>query len=89
MLEKIKLRGRWKSKIFDPEIESYIQAAIVELQLAGVKEELIQEENELVLNAITCYVKAYIGTDRTDSSKYLGMFENLKMKLTFVKPKGA
>lgn len=84
MLEEVKNACRIKSSAFDSDIAIYMDAAVKELKLAGVKQEVIDQKGNLLKNAVICYVKAYIGTDRDDTEKYLRMFEGLKLKLTYI-----
>lgn len=86
MLEKIKLKCGIASGItvFNTEIQDLINSAKADLMASGVIKDVITSENEQLLNAITCYVKAYRGNDRTDTDKYLKMYGDLRLYLEFL-----
>lgn len=84
MLETIKKRCRLSTSAFDTEIMSLVEAAKTDLKIAGVKQEVLDNQGELLTNAISCFVKAYMGTDRSDSTRYLRMYETLKMSLVYL-----
>ncbi len=86
MLTKIKKRcGIAESiTVFDDEIKDLMSSAKADLMSAGVLKEVLQSENKEYLNALTCYVKAYRGNDRTDTEKYLKMYRDLRFYLEFL-----
>lgn len=71
----------------DHEINDLVNAALRELRLAGVPqaiiEKFIKEENDpLIKQAVTVYLKAEFGFDAPDADKYREAFERLKIKIT-------
>lgn len=83
MLVEIKKRCGYAPNVtvYDEEILGLINSAIADLSAAGVIKEVLQSGIKQVLNAITCYVKAYRGNDRTDTEKYLKMYSDLRLYL--------
>ena len=77
MLEKIKTRlGIAQSiEIYDDDIWMYIEDCKRDMEASGVTEALVNSEREDVLTAITLYVNAYWGSDRTDTDKYLELYQ--------------
>ena len=72
---------------FDTEIQDAMEAAITKMLAAGVPEDLFVTEDPIdkrIIIAITSYVNAYCGQDRTDTNKYLKLFsdgvKNLQME---------
>jgi len=86
MLTKIKLKCGIASGIttYDTEIQDLIYSAQADLMAGGVLTTVIMSEIEQLLNAISCYVKAYRGNDRSDTDKYLKMYKDLKFYLEFL-----
>ena len=84
MLEKVKKRCYINSKVFDDEIASLIAACIKDLEGVGIKKNLFSasKNDDQILNCVVNYVKAYRGNDRTDTEKYLEMYNSLKNKLS-------
>ena len=72
MLELIKRRcGIAESiTVYDEDILVYIKDCMGDMVSSGVPKHIAEsEEQEGVLTAITLYVKAYLGNDRTDTEK--------------------
>lgn len=88
MLEKIKLRCGIPSVIavYDAEFQMLIDDCIEDMKTAGVPERLITDFNgttdERVITAITLYVQAMRGSDRTDTDKYLDLYHKRVFKLS-------
>lgn len=85
MLEEIKRRCYITSSLYDEEIESLIEACKCDLRDAGIKKTMLDTNKNVdgqILNCVTNYVKAYRGNDRTDTDKYLLMYESLKNKIS-------
>ena len=88
MLEKIKLRCGIPEQItvYDSEFQMLIDDCIADMKSAGVPERLIFQYNgetdERVLTAITLYVQALRGSDRTDTDKYLELYHRRVFKLS-------
>ena len=49
-----------------------------------LKTALKLEYDNLALNCITNYVKAHRGNDRTDTDKYLKMYESIRDKMSLL-----
>lgn len=58
MLDKVKLALRIKNSAFDPELQLLIDAAMLDLGIAGVEPEV---NDALVQRAVITYVKANFG----------------------------
>lgn len=86
MLEKIKERcGIAKAvAVFDSDINLYIEDCKADMAASGVDQSIIDEENAQVLTAVTLYVKAYLGNDRTDTEKYLDLYRKKVFRLTLL-----
>lgn len=86
MLEKIKLKCGIASgiTIYNEEITDLINSAKADLYASGVLPAVIKSDNEQALNAIACYVKAYRGSDRTDTDKYLKLYQDLRLYLQYM-----
>lgn len=84
MLDVIKKRIGIHEKIttYDDEVKSLIEDAKLEMESSGVPETILQEPDERVVTAITCYVKAHLGNDRTDTNMYMDMFLKKTFRLT-------
>lgn len=89
MLEKVKIRCGIISDvtIYDQEIQDYIKDGKSDMIASGVPEYLIDKEDERVVTAITCYVKAYLGNDRSDTEKYLNLYRQKVFRLTLEEEK--
>ena len=61
ILEKVKLSMRLTTDAFDGEIEDLISAAMLDLGIAGVDGDDVDESNPLILRAVTTYVKMHFG----------------------------
>lgn len=85
MLEKIKERcGIAQSvTVYDNDILAYIEDCRADMIASGVSKKLTKsEKNAGVLTAVTLYVKAYLGDDRTDTEKYLKLYWNKVFRLS-------
>lgn len=71
---------------YNDEIQMLIESAKIELKKAGVDERIINSNNAQLLNAVSCYVKAYRGEDRSNTTRYLKMFNNMCITLTLLDP---
>ncbi|CUO13435.1 hypothetical protein EAI89_06815 [Eubacterium sp. am_0171] len=70
-------------KIYDNDIEMYIKDCIQDMISSGVSKTIAEsEEDAAVLTAITLYVSAYLGIDRTDTEKYLDLYRKKVFRLT-------
>lgn len=84
MLELIKERCGIAAaiKVYDDDIEIYIADAKEDLRLSGVESSLIEAKTAGVITAITFYVKANIGNDRSDTEKYMELYHKKVFRLT-------
>jgi len=84
VLERIKQRCgiAYGVAAYDIEIEDYISECIQDLISSGVPENIAKSDNPAVITAITLYVKALIGDDRTDTQKYLELYRQKVFRLT-------
>lgn len=83
-LNKIKKRCGISESItvYDSEIMDYIEDGKQDMIASGVPENLVQSDNRSVLTALTFYVKANIGNDRTDTDKYMDLYRKKVFRLT-------
>lgn len=86
MLELIKKRCGISVSVYDEDIEVYMADCREDMIASGVPEELFSEDkteiNEQVATAMTLYVKAYLGNDRSDTEKYLDLYRKKVFRLT-------
>lgn len=78
MLNKVKLALRINNDAYNGEITDLINACKKELELAGIASSNIKDTDEMIIQAITCYCKAYFGFDNTDAERYVRSYESLK-----------
>ncbi len=83
MLNKIKKRcGIHESvTIYDDEILDLIASATHEMIQSGISIGNVTAANAMAVNAVACYVKAYLGDDRSDTATYLEMFRDKTVRL--------
>lgn len=86
MLEKIKLRCGIAKQItvYDEEISGYIKDAKADMIDSGVPPDLVEIPDERIVTAITLYVKANIGDDRSDTEVYMDMYRKKVFRLALV-----
>lgn len=87
MLELIKKRCGIAVNVYDDDIKAYIADCREDMAAAGVPENLFPEEEDAeidsqVITAVTLYVKAYLGNDRSDTEKYLDLYRKKVFRLT-------
>lgn len=82
MLEKIKKRCGISVGVYDAEIGDYIDDCTEEMIASGVPPDMIKAENPQVLTAVTLYVKAHIGNDRSDTGRYMDLYRKKVFRLT-------
>lgn len=80
MLHDVKSSVRIINNKFDVELMDLIEAAKMDLLIAGVTK--VDEDDPLIKRAIILYCKANFGLDNKDSEKYQNSYENLKEKLS-------
>lgn len=79
MLDDIKIALRISNTNFDDEINNLIDAAKLDLEIAGVT--VIDETDALIKRAVTMYVKANFGWDNPDMEKLNAAYTTLKQHL--------
>ncbi|MCL2197308.1 MAG: DNA-packaging protein [Defluviitaleaceae bacterium] len=78
ILESVKLSLRKTSDDFDSEIEEIIAACKIDLKIAGVAK--IEDDDPLILRAVTLYAKAHFGFANAGES-FQKSYEALKVSL--------
>lgn len=78
MLNKVKLALRINNDAYDTEINSLIRACKKELELAGIAFSNINSNDEMIIQAVILYCKAYFGFDNADADRYIKSYESLK-----------
>lgn len=82
MIELIKKRCGIAVDVYDDDIQNYIDDCAEDMIASGVPPDFIGRENPQALTAITLYVKAYLGNDRSDTEKYLDLYRKKVFRLT-------
>ena len=84
MLKQIKMRCGIAAAVtvYDADINLYIEDCKNDLLASGVKQGVIESENASVITAITFYVKALLGNDRTDTDKYMSLYRDKAFRLS-------
>ena len=69
--------------VYDEEIAAYLDDCEQDLKASGVTEAVLQaeEHRSQILTAVTLYVKAYLGNDRTDTEKYMDLYRKKVFRL--------
>ncbi len=69
--------------VYDSDIELYIKDCLADLRASGVPESAINsDDNEGAITAVSLYVKAFLGNDRTDTEKYMKLYRNKVFRLS-------
>ena len=85
MLEIIKSRCGIPENIdvYDDDINIYIKDCLEDMKASGVPERLLDKPRKpQVITAVTLYVKAYLGDDRSDTEMYLKLYRQKVFRLT-------
>lgn len=84
MIETVKFRCGIPEKvtIYDDDIRLYIEDAKEDMIMSGVPPDIIEAKDSRVTTAVTLYVKAHIGSDRSDTERYLGLYRQKVFRLT-------
>lgn len=80
MLDQVKLALRYRNKLFDSEIQMYIEACKNNLKLAGIDEEKIVESDDSIVNAVTCYCKWQLNF-QNNGAEWEKIYKDLKTSL--------
>lgn len=75
---------------YDEDIRLYIRDALADMRDSGCLSSLLPQDedtpvdgtDERVLTAVSCYVMAYLGTDRSDTNRYLDLYRKKVFRLT-------
>lgn len=67
--------------VYDYDIDLYVQDCIMDMRDSGVPEETLAREDSRVVTVVTLYVKAHIGNDRSDTSRYLSLYRQKVSRL--------
>ena len=78
MLNKIKLALRINNSAYDGEITDLINACKKELELAGIASSNIVDTDEMIIQAVISYCKAYFGYDNAVAERYIKTYESIK-----------
>lgn len=78
MLNKVKLALRISNSAYDEEITDLIRACKKELELAGIASSNISDTDEMIIQTVINYCKAYFGYDNPDADRYIKSYESLK-----------
>ena len=70
--------------VYDADIELYIKDCLADMAASWVPERLLAntDDYEGVVTAVSLYVKAYLGNDRTDTEKYLQLYRKKVFRLS-------
>ena len=85
MLEEARKILRITSSAFDSEILGLLDAARLDLILAGVQESKADQVDPLITRAMLTYVKAHFGWDNPDHDRLLNAYTNIKQHLLLSK----
>ena len=80
MLEKIKKSLRITTDSLDEEVEDLIEAAKLDLNISGV--EKIEDDDKLIIRAVTLYCKAQFGYDNPEADRFQQTYDSLKTHLS-------
>lgn len=67
--------------VYDYDIDLYVRDCIMDMRDSGVPEETLAREDPRVVTAVTLYVKAHIGNDRSDTNRYLSLYRQKVSRL--------
>lgn len=86
MLEKIKKRCGIAEgiNVYNDDISDYIADALQDMKTSGVPPDILRKDTDdsRVLTAVTLYVKAYLGNDRSDTRMYLDLYRKKVFRMT-------
>ena len=92
-LASVKAHAGYMEEItaFDGEIRDLMGSAVMDMLTAGVPADMFDVEDsngeeiradDRILLAVSCYVQAYIGQDRSDTNRYLNLYKSNVRKLS-------
>ena len=59
-----------------------INDCLLDMRDSGVPQKTVEKEDERVITAVTLYVKAHLGNDRSDTEKYMKLYQRKVFRLT-------
>lgn len=70
--------------VYDADIELYIGDCLADMAASGVPERLVTnpDDYEGAATAVSLYVKAHLGNDRTDTEKYMQLYRDKVFRLS-------
>ena len=80
MLEKIRQRVRFSSNVFDSELSDLIDECKADLALSGVVQ--IDDNDPLILRAVSTYVRQYYETDNVKAERLQKSYDSIKSHLS-------
>ena len=70
--------------MYNDDISVYIEDALEDMKTSGVPPDILKKDADdpRVLTAVTLYVKAYLGNDRSDTRMYLDLYRKKVFRMT-------
>lgn len=68
--------------VYDDDILLYMEDCKADMAASGVPEAMITGCMPEVITAVTFYVKAHLGDDRSDTEKYMDLYRKKVFRLT-------
>ena len=70
--------------MYNDDISDYIADALEDMKTSGVPLDILRKDTDdsRVLTAVTLYVKAYLGNDRSDTRMYLDLYRKKVFRMT-------
>ena len=70
--------------MYNDDISDYIADALEDMKTSGVPPDIISKDTDdsRDLTAVTLYVKAYLGNDRSDTRMYLDLYRKKVFRMT-------
>lgn len=82
LIDKVRTRLRITHTHLDDDIQDLINAAKLELMIVGVNK--LDEEDPLIIQAISTYCKAEFGLNNKEADRLRAAFESLRNHLSLV-----
>ena len=68
--------------VYDDDIRLYIEDCKEDMLASGVPKQVLDRNEAGAVTAMTLYVKAHLGDDRTDTDKYMDLYRKKVFRLT-------
>lgn len=78
MIETIMLSLRLNTEEFESDIQGYIDACLLDLELTGINKSKIVETDPLIVQAVKCYCKIYVSSDDLEANRYQKSYNLIK-----------